>query len=234
MTDKKPTLHHMDHSQSQRILWLIEELEIPYNLELHFRQSSGALKGRAPAELKETHPLGKAPQLETADGRVIAESSAIAAYLIATYDTSKKFQGDDAKNDWIRNESLTSFAGTSLGSISILKLFLDILTAQMPFFIRPLVAMFTGGVHRMFVGPEFQKMMTYLESELGEQEYFMGKEPGEADFILSWPIDMIAQRKWIDLGEFPKLVAWRERCQEREAWKRCLTKGNGYNLTSFG
>src|SRR3954470_13950148 len=141
MADGKPTLHHMDvsvkkphltrlsfptvhvppqkcptnrlpqNSQSQRILWLLEELEIPYNLSLHYRQKSGPRKGCAPPELAEIHPMGKAPQLVTADGRVIAESAAIAAYLIATYDTAKKFQGDGGRNDWVRDESLTSFAG---------------------------------------------------------------------------------------------------------------------------
>lgn len=103
------------NSQSQRILWLIEELGIPYNLELHERQKSGKEKNRSPAELFKTHPLGKSPQLVAADGRVIAESSAVATYLIETYDTAGKFKGDGARNDHIRDEELSSLAGTSIG-----------------------------------------------------------------------------------------------------------------------
>ncbi len=250
MADGKPTLHHMnvrlalksyfwallDHlqnSQSQRILWLMEELEIPYSLDLNFRVESGAQKHRAPTKLKENHAMGKAPQLTTAEGRVIAESSAIAAYLIATYDKAKKFQGDGAKNDWIRDESLSSFANASFGPIESIKLFLDILTSQMPFFLRPLVATFTGAIHRMFVGPEFKNMLTYLQNELGNQEYFMGKEPGRADFMMEFPLAMIAHRKWADLSEYPGLMGCKERVEGREAWKRSLTKGNGYDLSIF-
>ena len=178
--------------------------------------------------------MGKAPQLTTAEGRVIAESSAIAAYLIATYDKDKKFQGDGAKNDWIRDESFSSFAGASFGPIIGIKLFLDLLTSQMPFFLRPLVAMFCAGVHRMFVGPEFKLMLTYLDNELGEQDYFMGKEPGRADFMMEYPLAMIVHRKWEDLSEYPGLTAWRKRVEGREAWKRSLTKGNGYDFGTFG
>ena len=78
------------------------------------RQGSGPTKGRAPVEFQKTHPLGKAPQLTTVDGRVITESSAIAQYLIGKYDTAGKFKGDDHRNDWIRDEELCSLAGTSM------------------------------------------------------------------------------------------------------------------------
>jgi glutathione S-transferase len=77
-------------------------------------------------------------------------------------------------------------------------------------------------------------MLGYLDEELGEQEYFMGKEPGRADFMISWPLDMISQNGWIDVTRFPKVKAWHERCHARPAWKRGLEKGNGYVLTCFG
>jgi glutathione S-transferase len=260
MADGKPTLHHLDvsvkppyltglsfrtvhvlpqksqtdrstqNSQSQRILWLLEELEIPYNLSLHYRQKSGPRKARAPPELAEIHPMGKSPQLVTADGRIIAESAAIAAYLITTYDTAKKFQGDGGRNDWVRDESLTSFAGASMGPIEMMKLFLDIATLQTPLLLRPLVRWMMGAIDRAFTGPELKQMLKYLESELGGQEYFMGKEPGRADFMLSYPMDMAEAFGWVDLGEYEGLRGWRERCQAREAWKRGLEKGNGYDM----
>jgi glutathione S-transferase len=218
------------NSQSQRILWLLEELEIPYNVSLHTRLKTA----RAPPELAETHPLGKAPQLVTADGRLIAESSAIAAYLITTYDTAKKFQGDGAaggSNDWIRDESLTSFAGATMGPVDTMKIFFDAATMQTPFLIRPLVRLVTGAVDRMFTAPELKAMLAYLEAQLGGQDYFMGNEPGRADFMLSFPMDMAADNGWVEnWATYPGLRAWRDRCRARDAWKRGLEKGNGYNM----
>lgn len=170
----------------------------------------------------------------TPSGRVIAESSAIASYLLSTYDTAKKFQGDGGpKNDWIRDESLTSFSGSSLGPITLLKLLLAIAELQTPFLLRPLVRLVTGGMDRLFSGPELKQMLTYLEGEIAGQSYFMGAEPGRADFMLSFPLDMVDAFRWTDWREYEGLRAWRERCQGREAWKRALEKGNGYNL-AFG
>jgi glutathione S-transferase len=174
--------------------------------------------------------MGKSPQLVTADGRIIAESAAIAAYLITTYDTAKKFQGDGGRNDWVRDESLTSFAGASMGPIEMMKLFLDIATLQTPLLLRPLVRWVMGAIDRAFTGPELKQMLKYLEGELGGQEYFMGKEPGRADFMLSFPMDITVAFGWVDLGEYERLKGWRERCRAREAWKRGLEKGNGYDM----
>jgi len=240
----QPILHHLNvsseyfvfkrqanmhqNSQSQRIIWLLEELAIPYQLRLYTRQTTGADQGRAPPELTNIHPLGKSPILVTSDGRTITESSTIALYLIKTYDTAGKFQS----GDWVREDSLCSFAGASMGPIGMLKLMLDIAVEQTPYLARPLVRLITGGVDKAFSGPEMRKSCEYLESEL-KDDYFTGNEPGRADFALSWPFDMMEQRKWIDVSEFPKLMAWRKRCQERPAWKRGLEKGNGYDLVNF-
>ena len=83
-----------------------------------------------------------------------------------------------------------------------------------------------------FTTGEFKKSFTYLESELGDKDWFDGKEPGRSDIILSWPFDNIEQRKWFDFKkDYPRIAAWRERIRNREAWKRGLEKGNGYDLT---
>ncbi|KAI9736485.1 MAG: hypothetical protein M1818_005995 [Claussenomyces sp. TS43310] len=229
MESGKPTLHHLSDSQSQRILWLLEELGIPYNLKLYARIDSGKDRSRAPPELTAAHPLGKSPVLVTSDGRTIPESSAIAAYLLKTYDPAGRFQGDD----WIRDEVLTSFAGSTLSGIIGIQLMLDMMGGGTPILLRPLVRVMTGGIDRAFVTPELRKNMQCLETELGDRDFFMGKEPGRADFMLSWPFDLIEQRKWFDFAAYPKLQAWRTRCQDRPAWKSGLEKGNGYNLARF-
>ncbi|KAI9727409.1 MAG: hypothetical protein M1834_008415 [Cirrosporium novae-zelandiae] len=234
--EPKPTFHHLSNSQSQRILWLLSELGIDYNLVLHQRQPSGPERGRAPPELKDVHPLGKSPVLVTSQGRVITESSAIASYLIDTYDTSKRFRGDDngGKNDWIQDEILTSFAGSSLGPMTTIQIFCDIIVQHTLFFLRPVMRLMVSGLWRAFVGPEMKKMLTFLNDELEGQEYFMGKQPGRADFMLSWPLDMIAQRKWLgDLQDWPRVKEWRERCLAREGWKEGMRRGNSYDLTKL-
>ena len=178
----------------------------------------------------------------TAEGRVIVESSAIASYLIDTYDTEGRFKGGDGDggkktttgNDFIRDESLTSFAGASIGPVMILQLFLDLLTKQMPFFLRPLVALGTGALKRAITGPELRNMFGVLEEELGEQDYFMGgSSPGRADFMLEFPVEMSVQRGNLKLDYYPRIKRWRERYQARRAWKRALDKGNGYDMSIF-
>ena len=241
MADLKPTLHHMNvglavsfhlllltafqNSQSQRILWLLEELEIPYNLELHKR-----VKQRSPPELRESHSLGKAPQLETGNGRVIVESVVIAKYLIDTYDKAGKFKGGGNRNDWIRDEELCSFAAASIGPVMILELILLFASRMTPFFIRWLMSAVYGQIHSSFSGPELDLYYKYLEDQLEGQDYFMGSTPGRADFIISFPVDQCTAAGMIDIKKYPRLEKWHSRCHERAAWKRSLEKGNGYNL----
>jgi glutathione S-transferase len=206
------------------VLWLIEELQIPYNLINHKR-----VNGRAGPELKEIHPLGKAPILVTTEGRVIAESSAIAKYLIDTYDTDNKFKGDE-KNDALRDEQLTSFSATNLNAFVIVSTLFNAMSSRSPFFVRPLM----NGIHSMlkkgFLDTEFKAQFKYLDDQLEGQDYFMGKSPGRADFMMSWPIDMAAAQDIVKFSEFPRLKAWHERCKARDGWKRGIEKGNGYDL----
>jgi len=225
MADLKPTLHHMNNSQSQRILWLIEELEIPYNLELHRR-----VKQRAPPELKETHPLGKAPQLVTHNGRVITESAVIARYLIETYDKAGKFKGDGEKNDWIRDDQLCNIAAASIGPVMILDLILLMASRMAPFVVRWLISPVYSTLHAQFSGPELHSYYKYLDDQLEGQDYFMGRTPGRADFVISFPVDQCTAIDILDLKQYPRLEKWHARCKERPAWKRSLEKGNGYEL----
>ncbi|KAJ9637079.1 uncharacterized protein PV06_01396 [Exophiala oligosperma] len=227
MASPKPTLHHLSDSQSQRILWLLEELEIPYDLVLHKRVQSGPKKRRAPEELKKTHFLGKSPQLVTGDGRVIVESLVIAKYLIDTFDKDGRFKGD---GDWIRDDELCNIAATSIAIPMVTEILFIAMAAMSPFFVRPLVSMIHSGIHKGYTGDELALNFSYLEEQLGSAEYFGGSSPSRADFIISWPADNCVQNNIIDFTKFPRLAKWHQRCQERAAWKRALEKGNGYRL----
>ena len=128
------------------------------------------------------------------------------AYLLRTYDHPKRFQGAGlpGHNTFIRDEVITSFASASFQPFLLLKDFIAF----------GAVSDRTGG---RLVGPRIKQALAYLEAELGEQDYFMGSNPGRADFMLSWPIDMVVQRGWAELG--PKLKGWRERVLARDGWK---------------
>ena len=210
----------------------MEELEIPYNLELHKRAEFGPHKGRAPDELKQTHPLGKAPQLETGDGRVLAESLVIAKYLIDTYDTAGKFKGDGERNDFLRDDQLCNLAAASMGPVMNLELIMTIIENAMPFFIRPLFSVVHKQLHKGYIGPELALYFQYLNDQLGDQDYFLGTNPGRADFVMKWPMDLCIRNKFVDVRAYPKLDKWYTRVNERPAWKRSLEKGNGYTFST--
>ncbi|KAF8848534.1 glutathione S-transferase [Acephala macrosclerotiorum] len=222
---QKPTLHHLSDSQSQRILWLLEELAIPYTL-INYKRDE---QKRSPPELKTIHPLGRSPIFVTAHGRIITESMTIATYLLETYDIPKKF----AHSDWIRDMTLTSFSGTSLLDLADTELLFDLAAKHTPWPLSYITRYIKKKYDSFFSTAEFEKNMEFLAKELGDQEWFNGKEPGRADFMLSWPMDFVGQRGYVDLKDFPTLHAWRMRITERPAWKSALEKGNGYDLTSW-
>ncbi|KAI0398955.1 glutathione S-transferase [Xylaria palmicola] len=233
-TGGKPTLQHLSNSQSQTILWLLEELEIPYNLNLFERGKSGPDKGRAPVSLKETHPLGKSPQLITASGRAIVERSAITAYLIETYDSTGKFKisGSDEGHDAIREQELVGFAEASFNATAMTAMMLYYLKGMSPFFVRPLVAAVSAMIHFGYVDKEFDAQLKYMDSLLDGQGYFMSDEnPTRVDFVMMYFVQWVYYSKVVDIAPYPNVKAWHDCCVARPAWKRAIEKGNGYKLS---
>ncbi|KAG9248251.1 hypothetical protein BJ878DRAFT_413168 [Calycina marina] len=226
MTDNKPTLHHLNDSQSQRILWLLEELTIPYNLVLHTRNPPHDPRRPflSPPSILALGSYGQAPILITGalDGtRTITESSAIATYLIRTFDTADNF--GLCNGDWIRDEQLVSLSnvlGRNCAEIMMVE-FGYIKGAK----VNPLDAQ------------ALRKTLEHLERELKERpagEWFMGARPGRADVMLEFYVSMLKQRQYLDLRkEFPGLDAWLGRIESRPAWKAAMEKGNGYDLNTF-
>jgi glutathione S-transferase len=157
--------------------------------------------------------------------RYIPESSAIATYLIRTYDTADKF---GLKNgDWVHDEVLTSLSQTNLNRGIGFMLMLDFGAIRNG----------EGPMGKRFDGPEQRSQLAELERELVEGPkggFFMGEHPGRADILLEYPISSIKHRNWVDLArEFPKLDEWLQRVYDRPAFKRSLEKGNGYDLSIF-
>ncbi|KAI0888394.1 uncharacterized protein GGS22DRAFT_185771 [Annulohypoxylon maeteangense] len=236
MESNKPTLHYMQNSASQQSLWLLEELGIEYDLVLHTREG-----GRAAPALKNTHPLGKAPQLVTGSGRVIAERSAIAYYLIETYDHAGRFKvpasgspgHDSVNNDKIREEQLLSVGQTTLNQFFSIKSIFGGFAYATPFFVRPLILGLKLALEKAFIDGEIDNALKFLDSELEGRQYFNGTtELTRIDFILQWYVDFgVRGGSDVDISKYPNLKGWYERCMSRDAWKRALEKGNGYDLT---
>lgn len=115
----------------------------------------------------------------------------------------------------------------------ILELLAEMATKHTPWPLSYIPGVFLAGLRKGLTGPAKESQLKFLEAELGDKDWFSGREnPGRADFMLSWPLDTLAHRKWVDFeGGYPKLGAWRGRVMGRDAWKRGLGKGNGYDLT---
>ncbi|CAL3973145.1 unnamed protein product [Diplocarpon coronariae] len=226
------TLHHLNNSQSQRILWLLEELAVEYQLEysiIHYTRDPKYQ--RAPPELASIHQLGRSPTIITPDGRAIVESLTITKYLLQTYDVRRRF----ASEDWIRDETLCAFSSSSLFPLATQEMLFDIAVRNTPRPFSYIMKRIKQAHDSFYSDAEFQKDMVFLESELGAGQWFNGSELGMSDFVLSWPLDVIAVRGYVDLEkQYPRLDAWKRRKDERPAWKSALEKGNGYDLDKLG
>jgi len=117
--------------------------------------------------------------------------------------------------------------------MAAIELMFDLAAKHTPWPLSYLMRAIRRATQKNITGPEFKKDLTYLEGELGDREWFNGKEVGRSDVMLSFPLDTMAQRKWLDFAEYPKLAAWRQRILERPAWKKGLEKGNGYDMSKW-
>ncbi|KAI2606449.1 uncharacterized protein GGS25DRAFT_533529 [Hypoxylon fragiforme] len=249
MAPGKLTLHHLKDSQSQLILWPLEELGIEYELVTHLRDASG----RAPAALRAVHALGKAPTLVTPSGRVLSERSAITLWLLHHYDEEgRPFRlpscSSDAdaehRDDLAREEQLMSVGSTTLHTPLLLKAVFGRMARQAPFLLRWVVVAIGGMLDSAFVDGEIRLVMTYLDGELAlpekkegegegegkEREWFMGtKNPTRVDFSMMWYVDWAVRCGWLDIAQYPRVKAWRDRILERPAWKRSIEKTGGYD-----
>lgn len=227
------TVHHLETSRSQRVLWLLEELGVPYDLRLYRRDPRTKL---APASLKAVHPLGKSPVV-TDEGETIAESGAILEFLAEKY--ASKAAGELA--------GLIPAAGTpahrqarfwmhyaegSLMNWLVMKLvFMTIPTQPMPFFVRPIARQLCATVQAKLIDPNLATALGFMESHLASHRWFAGDHISIADFQMSFAVEAALSRG-ANVKQFPKLVAYRDRMQARPAYQRALDKGGPVVMTS--
>ena len=218
-------VHHLNNSRSQRVLWLLEELGLPYEIVRYQRDPKTML---APKELRAIHPLGKSPILQ--DGDVtLAESGAIVEYLIERYGQGR-LRPTVGSPDWLRYAYFLHYAeGSAMPPLLLKLVFVRMETAPVPFFAKPVARMLAKGAQKAFVDPQLKLHLDYLEGEIGKSEWFAGNAFTAADIQMSFPLEAAASRGGLDESR-PKLHAFLERIHARPAYQAALTKGGKYDF----
>ena len=218
-------VHHLNNSRSQRVLWLLEELGLPYEVKRYQRDPKTML---APPELRAVHPLGKAPVI-TEDGVTVAESGAIIEYLIERHGAGR-MAPPPGTPERLRYTYWLHFAEGSAMSPLLMKLVFDrIESGPMPFFARPIAKAIAARVKSSFIEPNINAQLDYMEVELGRAPWFAGAEFSAADIQMSFVIEAAAARGGLDARR-PRLMDWLTRIHARPAYARAIEKGGPYEL----
>ena len=203
-------VHHLNNSRSQRVLWLLEELGVPYEIVHYKRDATTRL---APPELKKIHPLGKSPVIT--DGKlVVAESGAIIEYLTKTYGKGRLWPAGNAAN-WVAHTHWMHFAEGSAMLPFVLGLYAGLLGENA----APL---------RPRIESEIANHLSYMNDALANQDFFAGNELTAADIQMSFILE-IADTSG-RLKDYPRLTALLQRIRERPAYKRAIEKGGPLEL----
>ncbi|MBI2771905.1 MAG: glutathione S-transferase [Burkholderiales bacterium] len=220
-------VHHLNNSRSQRVLWLLEELGIDYELRLYERDPRTML---APAELRSVHPLGKSPVIT--DGETtLAESGAILEYIVERYGAGR-MQPDAGTPDWLRYRYWMHHAEGSAMPPLLLKLVFDAIErAKMPFFIKPVAVGICDRARKSFIQPQINQHLDYLEAELGKSHWFAGHAFTVADIQMSFPVEAARARGGLDETR-PRLMDFLARIHARPAYQRAVQRGGPYALMS--
>ena len=222
------TVHHLNNSRSQRVLWLLEELGLPYEVVRYQRDAKTML---APPELKQVHPLGKSPVVTTDEGMVLAESGAILEYLVERYGNARWVPAPGTP-ERLRYRYWMHYAEGSAMPPLLLKLMFDrIEKAKMPFFAKPIAKGIASKAKAAFVMPNITNHLNFMEAELGKSEWFAGADFSGADIQMSFPVEAAVARGGLD-AKRPKLMAYLERIHARPAYQRALERGGPYGLLS--
>ena len=223
------TVHHLENSRSQRVLWLLEELALPYEVKRYLRHPKTMF---APPELARVHALGKSPVINDSEvdgGTVVAESGAIVEYLIDVYGGGRlrPVQGSAEQR---RYTYWLHFAEGSLMPPLLLKLVFDkVRAAPVPFFVKPVVRGIADKVTASFIGPNLTRLLAFMEAEMGSRPWFAGSEFTAADVQMSFPLEAAVARGILN-AKYPALNGWLARIHARPAYRKALEVGGPYDM----
>ncbi|KRC81905.1 glutathione S-transferase family protein [Sphingomonas sp. Root241] len=202
------TVHHLENSRSQRVLWLLEELALPYAVKRYRRNKATML---APPELRQVHPLGKSPVIDD-DGLVVAETGAIVEHLVEKADG--RLGAPAHRDDALRYRHFLHYAEGSL----MPPLYVKLVLGRVPLF---------GKAAQKKYQPMIDVHLDYVEAELAARPWFAGKDFTAADIMMSFPLEAGANRAAATEGR-PHIAAWLQKVHARPAYQAALKAGGPY------
>jgi glutathione S-transferase len=218
-------VHHLNNSRSQRILWVLEELGLEYDIKHYQRDPKTML---APPELRQIHPLGKSPVIIDGD-LMLAESGAIMEYLVGRYGNGRLVPAAETPEK-LRYTYWLHYAEGSMMPPLLMKLIFDrIERAPMPFFAKPVARAIARKTKSSFIEPNINRHLDYMEAELGKTAWFAGPEFTAADIQMSFPLEAAVSRGGLD-SKRPKLMAFLDRIHSRPAYQKAIERGGKYQL----
>jgi glutathione S-transferase len=214
------TVHHLNNSRSQRVLWLLEELGVPYEITKYERDPLTML---APEALEHIHPLGKSPVITDA-GVTIAESAVILEYLVEKYGNGR-LAPRPGTSEYLRYRYFMHYAESSLMPYLLLRLVFGRVRTRAPLLVRPIAKSIARKVERTFIGPNLVRHLRFLDGELAKSTWFAGDELTAADIQMSYAMEALAAR----VPDAPQRVRdWVERARARPAFQRAFERGGPY------
>jgi glutathione S-transferase len=218
-------VHHLANSRSQRVLWLLEELGVTYEVKRYERDPQTML---APAALREIHPLGKSPVITDGD-KTIAETGAIVDYLIDSYGAGRLIPAAGTP-DRLRYDYWVHYAEGSAMPPLVMKLIFSRLpdAPQMPWYIKPVARALMGNVIKSYLNPQLAAHVAFWDAELGRSAYFAGESLTGADIMMSFPIEAASSRATLT----PRLAEYIAAIHARPAYQAALARGGPYQLMS--
>jgi glutathione S-transferase len=218
------TVHHLERSRSQRVLWMLEELGLDYEVKLYKRDPKTLL---APTQLRDVHPLGKSPVITDGD-LTLAESGAILEYLVERHGGGR-FAPATGTPERQRYVYWLHYAEGSVMPMLVFKLVTErIRTAPVPFFVRPITRQIAGRLSSEFVEPNLTRHLDHMEAGLAGRTWFAGPDMTAADIQMSYPIESAAARG--GLGARAALSRFLDTIRARPAYQRALARGGPVEL----
>ncbi|WP_184716913.1 glutathione S-transferase [Caulobacter sp.] len=214
-------VHHLNNSRSQRVLWLLEELGVPYEVKRYERDANTIL---APPELKAIHPLGKSPVITDGD-KVIAETGAIVEYIVETYGQGRLVPAAGSA-ERLRYTYWLHYAEGSAMTPLLLKLVFTALPNRAPGLMKGLVRSIANKAQGSFIDPQIKLHVDYWDAELAKSAWFAGGAFTAADIMMSFPLEAGAARG--GAGSRPHVKAFLEKIHARPAYQRALERGGPY------
>lgn len=215
------TVHYLDNSRAHRILWLLEELGLDYEVQIYKRGSDY----RAPESLKAIHPLGKSPVITDGD-RVVAESGAIIEYLLDSYGGAW-LRPQPETDAFLRYRYFLHYAEGSAMPLLVMTLIFARIPKQVPFIIRPIARMISDGVSRVLLTPQLSDHLAFWKAELTRSDWFAGDQFTAADIAMSFPVEA-GMTRFGQSGDVRVLRDWLDRIRARPAYQRALARGGTY------